>query len=254
MNENFYETDKAVSEYLLFHYGTENEFYEQGIGAKEALDFASRCGLLHSKIPHGNQKQRALDLGCAVGRATFELSEAFEEVVGIDYAHALIDSAKKVASKEPITIQVTVEGDVTKETTIQAPFSSQPEKITFQQGDAMSLPSSIGTFDFVLMANLIDRLPDPTKCLGDIHKLLNANGVLAITSPYTWMEEYTPKEKWLGGFYKDGEAILSFDSLKEILSPNFQLLEDFNMPFLIREHVRKNQFTVAHTTIWQKKK
>lgn len=32
---------------------------------------------------------------------------------------------------------------------------------TFQQGDACSLPTDLGKFDLVLMANLICRLPTP---------------------------------------------------------------------------------------------
>jgi hypothetical protein len=37
-------------------------------------------------------KTRALDIGCAVGRACFELSRDFDSVVGIDYSHAFVDA------------------------------------------------------------------------------------------------------------------------------------------------------------------
>lgn len=33
---------------------------------------------------------RALDIGCAVGRASFELARSFDEVVGIDFSHAFV--------------------------------------------------------------------------------------------------------------------------------------------------------------------
>lgn len=253
MSDNFYETNKAVSEYLLFHYGDSTAFLEQGLGPSEALDFAKRCASLHTHSPQNTAKVRALDLGCAVGGSSFELSKAFSEVLAIDFSNALIDSAKNLAKLGKVKIPVVVEGDVTRDLEISVPPESNPERIVFQQGDAMALPESIGTFDFVLMANLIDRLPAPARMLKEIHTYINDGGILAITSPYTWLEEYTPKSEWLGGYYDNGEAILSFDTLKNVLSPNFELLETQNMPFLIREHSRKNQFSVAHATLWQRK-
>ena len=33
---------------------------------------------------------RALDIGCAVGRASFELARSFDEVVGIDFSSAFV--------------------------------------------------------------------------------------------------------------------------------------------------------------------
>jgi 2-polyprenyl-3-methyl-5-hydroxy-6-metoxy-1,4-benzoquinol methylase len=34
--------------------------------------------------------QRALDIGCAVGRSSFELARNFKEVVGIDFSHRFV--------------------------------------------------------------------------------------------------------------------------------------------------------------------
>ena len=67
-----------------------------------------------------------------------------------------------------------------------------------------------------MMANLIDRLPDPRRCLAQLPGLINHGGQLIITSPYTWLAEYTPKENWLGGFEKDGHRVRTLsDALKE---------------------------------------
>lgn len=45
----------------------------------------------------------------------------------------------------------------------------------------------------MLAANLIDRLYSPRKFLTTIHERMNPGGLLVITSPYTWLEEYTKK-------------------------------------------------------------
>ena len=52
---------------------------------------------------------------------------------------------------------------------------------------------------------------------------------------------------------KDGEEVRGFSTLKQILEPNFELLADQDFPFLIRETVRKHQWTVAHVTTWKRK-
>ncbi|MBK1876342.1 putative 4-mercaptohistidine N1-methyltransferase [Pelagicoccus mobilis] len=245
--DSFYETDKAISEYLLFHYGSPEYFN----GPSESLDFAKRCAQLANR--HPVKHSRALDLGCAVGRSACELSALFEETIGIDFSHGLIEAAERISNGTSIEAQITIEGDLSETVTLARPQSTRPERLSFQQGDAMNLPPQLGAFDFILMANLIDRLPDPARCLNMISTHLNAGGILAITSPYTWLEEYTQKEKWLGGFREDGKAVRSYETLQQILSNQFDELEALDMPFLIREHSRKNQYSIAQATLWRKR-
>ena len=81
MSADFYETDRALAEYLLFHYGTAEQILPYGFGPGAALDFPVRCVaecLAARPLP---PRSRALDLGCAVGRASFELARhCFEEI------------------------------------------------------------------------------------------------------------------------------------------------------------------------------
>ena len=56
---------------------------------------------------------RALDVGCSVGRSTFELATDFEEVIGIDYSEASIDKAIKLKEKGTLSYKMQVEGDIT---------------------------------------------------------------------------------------------------------------------------------------------
>lgn len=57
---------------------------------------------------------------------------------------------------------------------------------------------------------------------------------------------------WIGGYVKDGVEVRGFDALKQILAPHFELVEAVDMPFLIRETVRKYQWTAAHATVWRR--
>jgi 2-polyprenyl-3-methyl-5-hydroxy-6-metoxy-1,4-benzoquinol methylase len=117
-------------------------------------------------------------------------------------------------------------------------------------GDALYLPGNIGRFDVVLMANLLDRLSDPRQCLAQMADLINPNGQLIITSPYTWMEEFTPVYNWLGGIDRMGERVSTLDSLRHLLEPNFELVVVKELPFLLREHARKYQWSIAQASLW----
>jgi len=77
--------------------------------------------------------------------------------------------------------------------------------------------------------------------------------VLLLTSPYTWLEEHTPRAEWIGGFKKDGERYTTLDGLKEILGAHFRLIgEPRAVPFVIRETRRKFQHTQAEVTLWER--
>ena len=54
----------------------------------------------------------ALDIGCAVGRSTFELSKKFSKVVGIDYSQAFIDCSNQLKKYGELPYSVTTEGSL----------------------------------------------------------------------------------------------------------------------------------------------
>jgi hypothetical protein len=83
--------------------------------------------------------------------------------------------------------------------------------------------------------------------------LLSPGAQLVIASPFTWLEEYTPFENWLGGFEQDGRRIESFAVLREILAPDFEFTRELDLPFLIREHERKFQWSVSHAGVWRRR-
>jgi len=101
--------------------------------------------------------------------------------------------------------------------------------------------------------NLIDRLYEPKVFLKDMIHRLNQGGLLVLTSPYTWLEEYTEKENWLGGKKINGENFTTLDGMHECLDSDFKCIVKHDVPFVIRETRRKHQLTIAQMTIWKKK-
>jgi len=59
--------------------------------------------------------QRALDIGCGVGRASFELARLFTEVVGIDYCKSFVDTCDVLRDKGHLGYTVTRQGDIVNE-------------------------------------------------------------------------------------------------------------------------------------------
>jgi putative 4-mercaptohistidine N1-methyltranferase len=243
----FYESDAAVEQYLLFHYGTPEQICPLLPEARTACGFPARCVSESLRRIVLSKRTRALDLGCAVGRSSFELGRHFDAVVGVDFSVRFIAAAEQMRQERAVTVSAPGEGSATDELRLELPSGLRTDHVRFERGDACALRADLGTFDLVLMANLIDRLPDPGKCLAHLPGLIPSGGWLVVTSPYTWLEEYTPRKKWLDG---GGRGTLSI--LQERLAPAFCFRQAFDLPLLIREHRRKYQWSVAEASVWQR--
>lgn len=243
---NIYETEKLLGEYLLFHYGTPEEILPYAFGPREALEYPARC--VSECIGELPSKARALDLGCAVGRSSFELARRCSEVIGIDYSRQFIEAGCRLKKKGELGYVRTDEGSRTTSLTARVPAEIHRGRVHFEPGDAHRLRADLGEFDVVLMANLIDRLRQPAWCLAQLPALVKAGGQLVITSPYTWLEEYTPRANWLGG--EKGDTLAG---LRGELEGSFELLETKDLPLLIREHARKFQWSVAQASVWRRR-
>ena len=128
--------------------------------------------------------------------------------------------------------------------------------MTFLQGDACALGAvspPLGAFHVVLAANLLCRLPHPLRFLAALPALVVPQGYVLLFSPHTWLEEYTAKDHWLGGYYDaQGKEVRTSDRLKEVMEADgfFKLVETRNVPFFIRETYRKNQFNISHLMVF----
>ena len=245
---NPYESSRLLAEYLLFHYGSEEQILGERPGPREALEFAVRCvyELLDvERVPAGG---RALDIGCAVGRSCFELCAFCPSVVGIDFSNLFIQAARELKNRGEFSFEMVVEGEICEVTRARVPAALDRRRAHFQVGDAANLPANLGTFDVVLAANLICRLSEPIVFLQRLPALVNQGGQLLMTTPFTWSADFTSPAKWLGG--QKSVGVRSFDALKEILGRDFELEVAKDLPFLIREHERKFQYGVALGSRW----
>ncbi|KHT63461.1 SAM-dependent methyltransferase [Photobacterium gaetbulicola] len=242
---NIYETDELISQYLEFHYGPEYfavpNFCIHGVQA---------C-LREIQLA---QHHRALDIGCSVGRASFELAKTFDHVDGIDFSARFIQQAYSLTEQGEKRYTIRTEGDLVEfkcVTLAELGYQDIANKINFVQGDACNLKPQFSQYDLIYASNLIDRLSNPKQFLSTIHQRLNPGGYLVIASPYTWLEEYTDKANWLGGIKVNGENFTTLDGLTETLIPHFELVAVKEIPFVIRETKRKFQHSLSEMTIWR---
>lgn len=247
----FYESDGALAQYLWLHYSTEAEALRSGSLFEFARDFPSRC-VSDLIAPYSHKTGRALDLGCAVGRASFDLSREMDEVVGIDSSALFIATATRVQRGEAVDYSLPIEGDLKEHFVATAPNGAAPGKIRFEQGDALHLRADLGSFDVVLAANILCRVSEPKKLLAKLMSHVRPGGLLAITTPSTWNHIFTPRENWLGGFESEHAPVCTLDGLTEALSPSFGMLTRIDMPLLIREHARKFELIIAEGTAWRR--
>jgi putative 4-mercaptohistidine N1-methyltranferase len=250
MAENYYDSERGASEYLLFHYGSPGMRPPPGWVEAGALSFPARCVSLALDAARLPAHARALDLGCAVGRSSFELARHCAEVIGLDFSKQFIDLATRLRQRGSLRFKSFEEGELTQARRAVVPPDIDRCRVKFETGDAMRLRPDLGEFDVVFMANLLDRLEEPLRCLERLPGLVRPGGQLIVASPYTWLAGYTPRKNWLGGFARGGRSVKTFDSLRRILSPHFKLLRRQDVPFLLREHARKYQLGLSEASSW----
>ncbi len=246
---DFYETDPAIAQYCEFHYG------DTHFGVN---NFPKACAELCLEAMGDRPARKALDLGCAAGRASFELAQRFKQVTGLDFSARIIRMGVDMREKGYIQYVRQDEGELTTYREVRlADLGLDPncrDRVEFFQADACNLKELYTGYDLVLAANLIDRLYSPRKFLTAIHERIVPGGLLVLTSPYTWLTEFTKRSEWIGAFRKDGEPYTTLDALKDLLAPHITMLgEPRDIPFVLRETRRKFQHTISQATVWQRK-
>ena len=245
--KNLYETDALVSQYCEFHYG--NRYF--GVET-----YPASCARLCREFMAERNRGAALDLGCAVGRTSFELAREFSSVTGLDFSRRFIAVATRMAEEGKIAYEIPLEGELVAHVERRLSdfdLDDVRQRVKFFPADALSLPQEFSGYDLIFAGNLIDRLKSPRLFLSTIHQRLVSGGLLILTSPYTWLNEFTPRSEWLGGFTEGGRDFTTLEGLRKSLNPHFRMLgKPRDIPFVIRETARKYQHSIAEMTIWER--
>mmetsp|Transcript_14630 Transcript_14630/g.40649 ORF Transcript_14630/g.40649 Transcript_14630/m.40649 type:complete len:969 (+) Transcript_14630:158-3064(+) len=270
---NVYETDDSLHMYLGLHYPSSG--VKEGVppilphnqSPVHGTHFPQRVANLLTSLNPERTANKVLDMGCSVGGSSFELAKSFDHVDAFDFSQNFVNAAKRMQAGETMEFKVPIEAELFE--TVQAVVEPgvTPEvagRVNFFVGDACNIEElepikgndgNTTTYDGIIMSNLLCRLPDPVKCLDSLASIVNPGGIVVMVTPFSWLTEFTPRSKWLGGFLDPvtNEEIRSKDELQAIMEGNgFTKIHEEEMPLVIREHARKYQYIVSEATAWKK--
>ena len=219
--------------------------------------FALRMAELGDDLLKGDTGARILDMNADTGRLAFELARKYKDVTALDFTARMIRIPIQLQEQGYVRYTTKDEGElVFYRDIVLADFGLAEAKgnILFMQADAMNLKPNYSGYDLVIIPALLEELSDPLLFLSQIHQRLNDNGYLMLASDYEWDPAKTPRDKWPGGFKKDGEPVTSFDGIKAVLTPKFNLVAD---PQDIRRPVKRSSRLTEHrmlqVTVWKKR-
>ena len=161
-----------------------------------------------------------IDLGCAVGRSTFDLAHQTDApVLGIDLSFPMLQVAQQVAESGIASFPLREVGLVFHEKHVQTPFAGT-NNVDFWLCDAMALPFRPEMAQTVCALNLLDCVPSPLGLLQMIEVLLAPEGQALIGCPYDWASSANALEQWIGGHsQRGGYQGASEELLRALLTP-----------------------------------
>ncbi|MCT7583668.1 5-histidylcysteine sulfoxide synthase [Aliarcobacter butzleri] len=207
LNNNFYESDESISSYCDLYYG------------KDKL-YTNYVDLLRPYLKD-LKNSKALDLGCCVGRTSFELAKIYDEVLGIDFSANYINIGVKLKLYDFVNYKIKKEDKTFEERAISLKdfdLEKVKDKVSFMQGDACNLKEIYKDFDLIFYSSLIDKLYYPKKFLEDVSRRINKNGFFVFLSSHNWFNEYI----------NENNLFLEFELLDKIEVSSFIKIKNKN--------------------------
>jgi SAM-dependent methyltransferase/uncharacterized protein YbaR (Trm112 family) len=212
----------------------------------ERLSSGAICRLMEAVLqlsPQGLQGEAVLDLGCSVGRSSFELAARTDGLVlGIDLNFSMLRVASRALRSGRIRYPRRRVGVVYDRREFDVDLAGA-ERVDFWHCDVTALPLAQGSFPRAMSLNLIDCLPDPRAHLQAIRQVLSEGGQALLSTPFDWSTVATPIEAWIGGHSQRGpEAGDSRVALHALLGQGDLGLavraEAESLPWQVRIHER----------------
>ena len=200
----------------------------------------------------------ALDIGCAVGRLSFELSKTHSRVIGIDTSVSFIEKARELLLEKKLDFDLIMEGHVTEKRECDFNADWNFDRIDFIVADALALPFPKNMFSTVTSINILEKVSHPLKHLKDINRVLQKKkSTFVFSDPFSWDENVSDPENWLGGVINGNRSYRGIDNViaylwgkGDVFDPPLEITDKGNVAWKIRktenlwEHIN-SQFVVG---------
>lgn len=147
---------------------------------------------------------RVLDLGCGLGRHTFEALRRGADVVACDLGRAEVTAVRDtLAALAAEALDKDTDGDAPEPGTETAGAMDEPKSEKSAepgvaartvmgatvQGDGTGLPFGDAVFDRVIASEVLEHVPDDSAACAELARVLKPGGRLAATVPAWWPEK-----------------------------------------------------------------
>ncbi len=195
----------------------------------------------------------ALDIGCAVGRLTFELAAVHPLAIGIDRSRSLVGMARELLRHGELRVDLPQQGHLSEPWHISLPAEWRSRPVEFVVADALALPFRRSLFGQVTTLNILDKVPAPLTHLQEVNRVARTKGSSwLLADPFSWSEEVTPEQDWLGGSASGPWSGPALDVLQQLLStgqagiiPAWKIVETGEVWWKLRTH--RNHFELIRS-------
>ena len=187
---------------------------------------------------------RAVELGCGVGRGVYELCNGAATVVGVDAQRAALTRAQRLLDGERLTYQRRVVGRHYEPAQIDPPAARGA--CAFVCADAMDPPLVPESFDRVVALNVLDAVPSPPQLVAVADGLCAPGGELILASPYAWQSGIVADEHRFGGADPAGalrRQLVDGDGLEA----RYVIEDEAEVPWSLRRDARS---AVVYSVHW----
>jgi SAM-dependent methyltransferase/uncharacterized protein YbaR (Trm112 family) len=195
-----------VSRQHLSTYGWDHyhEFDPERDPVDDRAGTMSRCLARSLDLVEDNAAGKAIDIGCSVGRGTFDLAQRTESLaLGVDINFSMLQMAQVVLRTGMVRYPRRRVGVVYDRREFAVQFAAA-DLVDFWACDGLALPFPARSFHHVVALNVLDCVVSPSGFLESVADVLAEDGRAVLTTPYDWSGSVTPVEAWIGGHSQRG--------------------------------------------------
>ncbi|MFX0198776.1 MAG: methyltransferase domain-containing protein [Candidatus Hodarchaeota archaeon] len=247
-----YSERSLLSTYMELHYGSYDripDILKSFADPEHFWNMAINMARLASKTKY----ELSIDLGCSVGRYTYELAGFSNLAVGIDLNFNEVLMAAEFQRTQKMSYDRKKYGKYFEK--VQIPYIPM-QNVLFLVSDTLDPPFGAESFDLVSGLNVVDNVKLPLVLIGQMDAMLRQGGSLILGSPYEWRTDICEPEEWLESENMDAPVMVRHILEGKIFSKmglHYEILEELHdVPWTLRHHDRHWSAFLVHLIMARK--